>query len=595
VSINLKPILIRKGCKFLELIKLAESIEMDRKLLVIPIAVGVLISGVFLLVILSNLLVEEPVEEIKIPTRITRGPILSMVTQDSIYVSWWTDEAGNSTVRYGINQLLDNSVFNGTEVKNHEIKLDNLIFNTSYFYQVQTANFTSEVYTFKTAPGFSTPIKFIIHGDNRGQSYTTEIPDEFKRILKNMNASQPDLIFALGDLIANDGVYETNIRFLQEQWDTYFKTIDNYTHEIPWIYSIGNHDAPLNTNESSFNEAFVQPKVPDKLERYFSFDYGPVHFIVLDTERDGGNTHKIYGEQWNWLVEDLSTPRQALHTFILMHKPFTTPDIPPYWGPSSPVRNQRGLMLHEESGALFQQLCENSSVTAILCSHDHMYNHTQIGSHNLSQILSAGAGAPIYIDKAQLGTGEQGLDESKGGFYHHTELEVTWKDVRVKAVKENGTIMDEFLVETPYTLDFPNKPRISAITHSSLDCNSGDTIDIEATIEGTSLETKLYYSFNGLNWHSQSLTPVGQNYSGSIECTEVTEAGQFYIDVRDQTNNRTVSELYSFTVESTLAKKIATAPNQQCIQVDSGEKLIYTNYETTQSFVDSLILVEKRR
>ncbi|UCG04163.1 MAG: metallophosphoesterase family protein [Candidatus Heimdallarchaeota archaeon] len=551
---------------------------MDRKLLIIPIIIGVLISGVFLLIILSDLLTEEPVEEIKIPSKITRGPFLSMVTQNSIYVSWWTDEPGNSTVRYGTDLLMDVSVFNGTDVEKHEIKLDNLIFNSSYFYQVQTANFSSEIYTFKTAPGFSVPVKFIFHGDNRGEFYTTEIPEKFKQILKNMNASQPDLVFAVGDLIANDGIYEKDFKFLQKQWDTYFKVINNYTHEIPWIYAIGNHDAPLNHNESSFTDVVVQPKTPDKLERYFSFDYGPVHFIILDTERNGGNTYEIVGEQWNWLVEDLSSPRQAIHTLIIMHKPLTSPYVPPYW------TNQRGLFAREETGALFQELCENYSVTAIICSHDHMYHRDQIGSHNLTQIVTAGAGAPLYVSYENL-----------GGFHHHTELEINWKDIQVKLVKDNGTVMEDFMLETPYDLDFPNKPKISGITFSSLDCNTGNTIDIEATIEGMSLDAKLYYSFDGLNWYNQTLTPLGQNYSGSIECTEATEIGQFYVDIKDDTNNRTVSDLYSFIVDgSTLPKEIETATSQYLIPqipVDSGEKTTYTNYET-KMYVDSLILIE---
>ena len=118
------------------------------------------------------------------------------------------------------------------------IKLENLIFNTTYTYQEQTSNFTSEVYTFKTAPGFSVPVKVSFHGDNRGEFYTTKIPEKFEPILKNTNASQPNIVFVVGDLIANDGIYEKDLRFLQKQWDAYFEVINNYTHEIPWIYLI---------------------------------------------------------------------------------------------------------------------------------------------------------------------------------------------------------------------------------------------------------------------------------------------------------------------------------------------------------------------
>ena len=52
---------------------------------------------------------------------------------------------------------------------------------------------------------------------------------------------------------------------------------------------------------------------------YYSFDYGPVHVVVLDQYTNGGN----YGSgspQYTWLVNDLSTSTKPWK-IIVLHQP----------------------------------------------------------------------------------------------------------------------------------------------------------------------------------------------------------------------------------------------------------------------------------
>jgi hypothetical protein len=464
-----------------------------------------------------------------VASTIIRGPSLSMITQNSVMISWWTKNSGSSIVHYGTNQTLEEQVINSESVTNHEIKLNNLEFNSTYFYQVDTDGTKSNIYQFKTAPGFSDTIKFIIYGDNRGGT-DFEQPDVFSDIVANMGSAKPDLIFALGDLIHNDDDYESDLNFLQQQWDAFFDVIDDTTHEIPWIYIIGNHDAPDNFDESSFTEVFVQPKEPDPYERYFSFDYGPVHFIVLDTEYV---SYQVTGDQWEWLQRDLAENRQSLHTFILMHKPLTSPYIPPYW------ISQRGLYTYPNLGQKFQELCENHSVTGILAAHDHMYHFDLIGNRNLSQIVSAAAGAPLYAP------------ESEGGIYHHVELEVDWKTIFVKVVNSNGSIFDEYKLNTPYDLKISSKTNIESVTLSSSNMMPNDSLSVISTVTGTyTSDVRLFYSYNDLQWQNTSMKKGEQEYNVIIDDLQLTENGRLYILAQDTRGNVMVSDLYPFTVRT---------------------------------------------
>ena len=54
------------------------------------------------------------------------------------------------------------------------------------------------------------------------------------------------------------------------------------------LSSIGNHDDEIN-HASAYRDVFVLPDrriddMPDNAERYYSFNYGPIHFVALDTE-----------------------------------------------------------------------------------------------------------------------------------------------------------------------------------------------------------------------------------------------------------------------------------------------------------------------
>lgn len=95
---------------------------------------------------------------------------------------------------------------------------------------------------------------------------------------------------------------------------------------IPWYNVIGNHDMNLDApNDKLSDETFESIYGPN----YYSFDYGPVHFLALDdvtwigaTEKDKG--HYVGGlgpEQMEFIRNDLAhVPEQQL-VVLMMHIP----------------------------------------------------------------------------------------------------------------------------------------------------------------------------------------------------------------------------------------------------------------------------------
>ncbi len=96
---------------------------------------------------------------------------------------------------------------------------------------------------------------------------------------------------------------------------------------IPWYNVLGNHDINFDVpNDEHSDETFERYFGPN----YYSFDHGPVHFVVLDNvewkregEGRGGYTGKFGEKQLAWLEKDLSMIPQNQLVVLMMHIPIT--------------------------------------------------------------------------------------------------------------------------------------------------------------------------------------------------------------------------------------------------------------------------------
>jgi parallel beta-helix repeat protein len=89
--------------------------------------------------------------------QIISGPDVTNITHDSASIEWTTDEASDSTVRYGKTTIYGNLFYNSAYVTNHVIDLTNLEPSTVYHFMVESEDpygntVSSGDYTFSTDP-----------------------------------------------------------------------------------------------------------------------------------------------------------------------------------------------------------------------------------------------------------------------------------------------------------------------------------------------------------------------------------------------------------------------------------------------------------
>ena len=85
-----------------------------------------------------------------------------------------------------------------------------------------------------------------------------------------------------GDIAYQDGTY-------QQFHDTFFNVYKSWMRSRPVYPSIGNHDDRTSSALPSSRTLRAARKrreqtFPDHKERYYSFNYGPIHFVALDSE-----------------------------------------------------------------------------------------------------------------------------------------------------------------------------------------------------------------------------------------------------------------------------------------------------------------------
>ena len=152
------------------------------------------------------------------------------------------------------------------------------------------------------------------------QPETSKEVDYFRRLaIPTLQQEQADLMIPLGDLAWDELEVHPEVR--------------GALGEIgkPWYVVMGNHDINIRATQNRFaRESFQYIFGPT----YYSFDYGEVHFVVLDdvdysgwnTKRDeqGITEGRLDARQLQWLANDLALVPKDKLVFLLSHIPIFT-------------------------------------------------------------------------------------------------------------------------------------------------------------------------------------------------------------------------------------------------------------------------------
>jgi hypothetical protein len=361
---------------------------------------------------------------------------------------WQTDGATRATVvQYGTDpaalaQTAVGSVSTGgsgaNEVTIHEAHVCGLTPDTTYHYRVGGEGHWSAVQRFKTAPApgrTDYDVNFVASGDSRDN--TTIWAQVQTRVLAGMQP--PDFQLFSGDAVL--------LGTQQGAWRQWFEGAQPTMAVMPFVMAHGNHDV-LAVN---YLMQFAQPQADsvDQSELYFAFDYGPIHFVLLnDSPRDLAGS--IAGTQLNWLRADLGRARanrvRVPWIIVLHHKPAFA---------SSQHANESDTALVRNT---WPPVFDEFGVDLVLNGHEHDFELSKevdgrgqevSGRRGTRYVVAAGAGAQLYT-LAGAARPWSAYFESVVNFLR---VHATMTRLEVTPYRLDGTIIDQgHLTFTPRPL-----------------------------------------------------------------------------------------------------------------------------------------------
>ena len=314
---------------------------------------------------------------------VVRGPYLQSGTSSSVIIKWRTGEATDSLVRYGLApDSLTLSATNSTSTTEHAVQLTGLSAGVKYFYSVgsssalQLAGGDSDHF-FVTAPvpGTAKPTRIWVIGDSgTADRNARAVRDAF---LNFTESRDPDLWIMLGD---NAYYHGTDNEYQRAVFNT-------YSHVLPktvlWP-TLGNHGADTadSTTESGpYYDIFSLPRngeaggVASGTEAYYSFDYGNLHFVCLNSETDPSPD----GAMMTWLEADLAANDKEWIIAFWHHAPYSR-------GSANSDTDSQQIALRQNAVPLL----ERYGVDLVLTGHTHAYERSYLidGHYGLSDTFT---------------------------------------------------------------------------------------------------------------------------------------------------------------------------------------------------------------
>jgi len=330
------------------------------------------------------------------------GPYTQNVTNSSITIVWETDFiASNNSVEYGESESYDFVQYGGSGY-HHEIVISPTF--SKGHYRVNSDGVKSKDFEFELASSCYDKgyFKVVMFGDSRG---TWDNWAHAKEVADAVNREKPDIVIHGGDMVG-DGTSP-------DQWNEWLSFMMPLMQNSTLFAVLGNHER----NDSRYYEIFSLPNN----EMWYSFDYGPCHFIVLNDYEPWGYD----SAQYKWLENDLSSATSPFK-IVCFHEPIYCS------GGHSPRIDIR---------TVWEPLFKKYGVNLVFQSHNHYYQRTD-PIYGVTYVVTGGGGAPLYTPE------DAWFVNSSMKAFHYCILNVSLSTMEMKCYAKytNGTPFDEFSV-----------------------------------------------------------------------------------------------------------------------------------------------------
>lgn len=241
----------------------------------------------------------------------------------------------------------------------HTAAVSDLKPGTAYEYRVGAGDKRSDWQSFHTAQGHD--FKALIFPDSQSSDYSVWAATAQPAWQRNQDAQ---FFINMGDLVDNGQDHY--------QWNAWFDVVGDMIARIPVVPLLGNHETYDKDWKVRMPEAYLHLFALPRIDRekyqnqFYSFDYGDVHFVVLNTQSQelADFEPSLDEDEVAWFKEVMAKTTKKWK-IVLMHK-----DPLQYGFANRPQPREEGF---SPEGRLWMPLFDQYGVDAVLSAHLHTY------------------------------------------------------------------------------------------------------------------------------------------------------------------------------------------------------------------------------
>jgi hypothetical protein len=321
-------------------------------------------------------------------------PYLQAAHTNRITVRWITKAPCHSWVEYG--ETPDKLNFKARQIEDgmvqventiHAITINNLKPGKTYFYRAVSAKVKSlerrsiafgealgtTVYSFTTLAENSKEVNFLVLNDIHDR------PESFPVLMKYQGEGKKDFVLLNGDMFNTQKDENQIVDNLLNPVGELFST------NTPFIFSRGNHETHGGYARQLGNYFDGQEN-----KYYYSFSYGPMHAIVLDSGETKPDEDPVNGgimdfdayreKQAVWLAQEIKKEAFTKSKFkiVFIH-------IPPFY-----IDEDAHASI--QYGKIWLPILHAAKIDLMICGHTHKHgiHHAVAGKHNFPIVIGGG-------------------------------------------------------------------------------------------------------------------------------------------------------------------------------------------------------------
>jgi Calcineurin-like phosphoesterase len=310
---------------------------------------------------------------------LTRGPYLQMGSSTAVTLRWRTNKATDSRLEVGTSfGTYPLMVMDTTLSIDHKVRISGLAAGTRYYYRFGSASQVLQADTdnyFVTAPAANNPnkVRIAVFGDC-GMNSNEIQSNALNAYRAHVGQNPADLLLLLGDNAYVDG---TDAEYQANFFDAYSSTILKNHVLFP---TPGNHDYHTTSQAdrtAPYYNIFTLPTkgesggVASGTEAYYSYDWGDIHFISLDSygteSPDNSRLYDTLGAQVTWLKKDLAANTKPWVIAYWHHPPYSM-------GNHNSDKEEELILIRQQVLGIL----ERNGVDLVLTGHSHTYERSYL-------------------------------------------------------------------------------------------------------------------------------------------------------------------------------------------------------------------------